>query len=150
MLEGSFEKMSNGMRWALIIPTAILILTLSAVLTVITFSSLNAMPHATTIVLKAGSIETAATMNELEIRAQDISNFLDQQLMHTNKRMGIMAEKIKKETNPKAITGMSEGVAAMKIETAQIGEQQKNIKTLIDELNQLKRELKNSPITNKA
>ena len=149
--------MSNGMRWVLVIPGAIFILALAA----LTFSYTCSIVHANRIAMKAGASEANSTLNNVTLKAQDISNFLDQQVTHDNKQIDDLSAKIKlaktkpeqffkKEDNAKAIEGMSAGVAAMKTEMAQIGEQQKNIKALIEQLNQLKRQLKGVPTTNKA
>jgi len=148
--------MSNSMRWLLVIPGAIFLLALAA----LTFSYTCSIMHANRMAMKTGPFEANSTLSDVSSRAQNISDFLDQQLIHTNKQMDIVSAKIKlAQTQPdkffqkneaKTIAGMSAGVAAMKMEITQIGEQQKNIKELIDELNQLKRELKSIPTTNKA
>ena len=149
--------MSNGMRWILIIPGALFLLALS----LLTFSYACTIMHTNKITMKTGQTEVNSTVNSLQLRAQNISDFLDQQLTHTNKQIDDLSAKIKlaqtqpdkffkKEDNAKSIAGMSAGLAAIKIETTQIGEQQRNIKVLIDELNQLKQTLKNVPSTTKA
>ncbi|HEV2613210.1 MAG TPA: hypothetical protein VGV92_00705 [Gammaproteobacteria bacterium] len=149
--------MSNGMRWMLVIPGALFLLSLS----VLVASYACSIMHANRMNMKSGQFEANTTLNDVTSKAQNISDFLDQQLTHTNQQIDNLSTKIKlaqtepakffqKEDNAKSIAGMSAGVTAMKTETVQIGEQQKNIKVLIDELNQLKRELRSSPSTSKA
>jgi hypothetical protein len=149
--------MSNGMRWLLVIPGALFLLALS----LLTFSYACNIMHANKMNMKTGQVEVNSTVNNLQLRAQNISDFLDQQLADINKQISALSTKIKlAQTEPtkffqpqnqtKSIAGMTAGIDAMKTESTKIGEQQRNIKDLIDELNQLKRSLKNTPNTNKV
>lgn len=148
MLSTSFEKMTNGMRWVLIIPSALLILAFSA----LTFAYACMMMPVHTLRTKVGVTEVSSTLNNVVFRTQVLSDYLDIQQNRVNTQLNIIEAKLKlAKTDPnkvidknpaQAVAGLVAATQGLKIGLTQISEQQKNLKGLKDDLDQLKQALK--------
>jgi uncharacterized protein (DUF3084 family) len=151
MLKSIFERVNKGMQWFLVIPSAILILALSWL--VISYTCI--MMHSNKVDVKIGQIEIGSKVRDVSAGLQNFSDYLDQQQTAVHRELDKVTAKLKlATTNPTAfeaqktqtaVTGLTQAVNGLKIASDKISDQQKNIKSLRDEVEQLKQELKRNP-----
>lgn len=147
MFRALFEKMTNGMLWFIVIPTAALFLSLAA----LAGSYARIAWDANNINLNAGRVEVASNIRNIDQGIQSLSNFINQQQNNNNKQMEMVSAKltltknshptIAPQTTAQAVAGLNEAIIRIKNQSNQLAEQQRNIQAVKDELNQLKQEL---------
>jgi ferric iron reductase protein FhuF len=144
MLNSSVEKLNNGMQWAIIIPSAVLLLALSA----LPLSYAHVVWNANNIHAKTGQVAVTAAINTAQFRAQTLSDFIDQQQTLTNSQFSKVNAKLKSvkgepnklldKNTATTINGLTVATESLKNQSTQLIEQQKNIKALQEELAQVK------------
>ena len=148
MLGSSFEKMSDGMKWFIVLPTSLLLLSVSWFVFSFTtnIKSVSFEPGKGKITFNTSAIDDALT------KTQKLSDYLDQQQKGLVFQQNKVNEKLNlAKTDPKkflnndintAIAGLNKATTGIKNQSAQLTEQQNNLKALQEELMQLKQTAK--------
>ena len=149
MFSNSFDKMPNGMRWLIIIPTSLLLFSIAWFV----FSFTAVTRDAQSVQIDAANGKASIrVIDDILSKTQNLSNYLDQQQTELTVRQNRLDEKLNQaKTDPKkflennitsAIAGLNAANNGVKDQSVQLAAQQKNIKALQDELTQLKQALK--------